>query len=368
MARVVRPDRLQISGDILEQGLFVFEPKSVSLNNEVGVIRQHETGYSVNKDNSREVWFQSDDFAAVLNKGDVLSSDGRGNIRVLLSKSANQNTLLLTDECNNRCTFCSQPPKKSGHYFETAKQALNCYEGSGVIGLTGGEPTLFWDDFLSFIQEVSLSDIFEFHLLSHGRTFEEAARVQSLVECGFVAKTLFGIPVHGPNQSTHDQVTGQKGSFDQTLHGIQNLAFVGAALEIRIILTQQIVPVLLNTIEMLWSHFRWVKPTIALMQLEPVGWGNKNYESLYVDPTQLTVSFDELENFMLRTGCRLALYNFPLCHVPRNLRPIAHQSISDWKNYFADECQSCLIQSKCAGFFKSANGRKRPSIIPIVEL
>ena len=368
MANVVRRDRIKLEGQVLERGIYVFEPSNESTPQGVGVIRRSDDGFSTTDSGGLVVHFDQRAIEEFISKGDVIFSDGKGNLRVALSSWANQNTLLLTDECDNRCSFCSQPPKPSGHYFENAILAIKAYEGSGVIGLTGGEPTLFWDEFLGFAERLAKQDQFSYHLLSHGRNFAEPKKVQALVDNGFAEKTLFGIPVHGPDADSHDRVTGQIDSFSQTVEGIQNLAYVGAALEIRIIVTQQILPHLVETVEMLWSLFRWAKPVIAVMQLEPVGWANKYYESLFVESGRLAVTFSALQELRYRTGCQLAFYNFPLCHIPETLRDATHQSISDWKNQFYDGCGRCVMKKDCSGFFASAKDSRRPSIYPVVDL
>lgn len=365
MVDVIRPDRLKLAEGSLEPGIFVYEPISDNLSDKVGILRHCTAEKLAFRKKGQEGFVSLEVNSNMLSEGDVLASDGRGNLRVLLSKKANQNTLLLTDECNNRCTFCSQPPKSSGHYFKDATLALQSYEGEGVIGLTGGEPTLFWGDFITFVKSTSELKRFHFHLLSHGRNFGDIEKVNALNEYDFAKKTLFGIPFHGPSDVFHDQVTGSIGSFDQTMRGVQNLAFIGAALELRIILTQQITPVLIDTVEMLWSHFRWARPTIAIMQLEPVGWANKHYEFLYVDPHKMQAVWDQLSDLIGRTSCRVALYNFPTCQLPESLRNQAHQSISDWKNYFPDECSMCIEKTNCCGFFSSSTGRAAPLARPI---
>lgn len=368
MVDVRRADRIKVNDLLFQRGIYVFEPSNSITNEGVGVIRRTDNGFVCFDGRGNKAEFADNSFEKVVNEGDVLSSDGRGNFRVILSKFANQNTLLLTDECDNRCSFCSQPPKSSGHYFETAISAVLAYEGSGTIGLTGGEPTLFWDEFVKFSTILARQDRFSYHLLSHGRNFADPSRVAALIDNQFATKTLFGIPVHGPRDYLHDQVTGQIGSFAQTMEGLQNLAYAGANLELRIIVTQQILPYLVETIEMLWSHFRWAKPIIVVMQLEPIGWANRYYDSLFVDAKELSTTFLGLDSFARRSACRLALYNFPLCHLPETLHSVACQSISDWKNQFFEGCVECVLRENCSGFFASAKGSRRPSIFPKFDL
>lgn len=43
--------------------------------------------------------------------GDIGIINNGYMIRVILSRKANHNTVLVTERCNNLCLFCSQPPK-----------------------------------------------------------------------------------------------------------------------------------------------------------------------------------------------------------------------------------------------------------------
>ena len=125
---------------------------------------------------------------------------------------------------------------------------------------------------------------------------------------------------------------------------------MGAASEIRIIVTQQILSHLVEwSKQVLWSRFRWAKTSYCgYVQLELVGWANKYYESLFVESSRLAVTFSALEELRYRTGCQLVFYNFPLCHIPETLRDATHQSISDWKNQFYDGCGQCVMKKDCS--------------------
>ena len=46
--------------------------------------------------------------------------------------------------------------------------------------------------------------------------------------------------------------------------------------------------------------------------------------------------------------------NYPLCLIDSSLRKDAIKSISDWKNYYPDECQDCTKKELCGGYFSSA--------------
>lgn len=76
--------------------------------------------------------------------GDIVWIDTkRGEVRSILSEKSNSNTLLLTEQCENRCLFCSQPPNnlEDTELYIKATLALLNFSSTGYVGLSGGEPT-----------------------------------------------------------------------------------------------------------------------------------------------------------------------------------------------------------------------------------
>ena len=93
---------------------------------------------------------ESRELAAIARPGDIVRLDRRA-ARVVLSEHSRHNTLLVTEECDNLCLFCSQPPRPSGSYFREAQRALANFRGEGTVGLSGGEPTMFWQELLRLL-------------------------------------------------------------------------------------------------------------------------------------------------------------------------------------------------------------------------
>lgn len=61
----------------------------------------------------------------------------------------------------------------------------------------------------------------------------------------------------------------------------------------------------------------------------------------------------------------VAVYNVPLCLIPKEIHEYAQKSISDWKNIYLPQCEQCKLKSECCGLFATS---KRPfeSLSPIV--
>jgi hypothetical protein len=76
---------------------------------------------------------------------------------------------------------------------------------------------------------------------------------------------------------------------------------------------------------------------------------------LYEEPENLGRQISPGMDILHRAGMHVSIYNVPLCLLESNLRPFARQSISDWKNEYANECEACSLKPGCCGFFRSAN-------------
>ena len=90
---------------------------------------------------------------------------------------SNDNTLFCTEQCNNHCLMCCQPPMKVDDidllFSENLLRIQNAPNDLPIIGITGGEPTLLGDKLISLVKRIRErlpnTDI---HILSNGRNFK----------------------------------------------------------------------------------------------------------------------------------------------------------------------------------------------------
>jgi hypothetical protein len=89
-----------------------------------------------------------------LSDGDVIYVSPNGFVRTLYRKNSTSNFLLATDQCNSFCLMCSQPPRQVND-FDRIREHFRLIDlidpETRELGITGGEPTLFKDDFLGLI-------------------------------------------------------------------------------------------------------------------------------------------------------------------------------------------------------------------------
>ena len=357
MAELVRSDTAVLSEGRLSYPIYVLgrEPRgSTALVS--GLINVGDDTFQCSRSGSK---VRCPDILDIADPGDIFYLNRAGtSLRTALSQRAAQNTLLVTEQCDNNCTFCSQPPRDLPDYYDLAMATLSEFDGMGVIGISGGEPTLHWEKFISLLSCESAKHR-PFHVLTHGRIMSREDRIHEMQEQGITDSVLFGIPIHGANAKAHDAVTGAEGSWNETMQGLINLRHINAALEIRVIITEQILDGLDALLALLHSSLGASGYKIALMRLEPTGWAKGHLNLLRPSITREATIIDYVTLNAKVRGQEISLYNYPLCLISETSQRFACKSISDWKNVFPTKCKDCSLRQQCSGLFAS----ERSSIV-----
>ncbi|PTQ76750.1 His-Xaa-Ser system radical SAM maturase HxsC [Nitrosospira multiformis] len=276
-------------------------------------------------------------------------------IHVLYRKEANSNSFLVTERCNSFCIMCSQPPRDidDRYLVDDMLAALPLiHSDTPEIGITGGEPTLWGDDFIRLIQ-ASKTHLprTALHILSNGRNFKSLELAVKVAQVKH-PDLMIGIPLYADYSQLHDFIVQADNAFDDTLRGILNLKRCQVPVEIRVVLHQKNFRRLPKLAEFITRNLLFVDH-VALMGLEIMGFAKSNFNGLWIDPYDYSEELEEATHTLARYGMRVSIYNHPLCVVPESVRQFAVRSISDWKNDFLEECQSCRSMNECGGFFSS---------------
>jgi His-Xaa-Ser system radical SAM maturase HxsC len=302
--------------------------------------------------------------------GDVIGIYPNGLVRTLYRRNSKHNFILMTAQCNSFCLMCSQPPQAvndADRINEHLRLIRLIDPATEQLGITGGEPTLFKDDFLrlveacrTFLPETAL------HILTNGRLFYYRRFAEKLGEIGHQHLTL-GIPLYSDVDSEHDYVVQAKGAFEETVIGLHHLARYNVPVEIRVVLHRQTIPRLRQLAEFIGRNFPFAAH-VALMGLEMFGFVHRNYDELWIDPYVYQKELREAVDILVYSGLQVSIYNHQLCLLDRSLWDYARQSISDWKNVYLEECQNCAARQECGGLFQSAVKKHSAHIAPIGEL
>jgi His-Xaa-Ser system radical SAM maturase HxsC len=295
-----------------------------------------------------------------LHDGDVVALRPGGKIRTLYRIRSPHNLLFTTERCNSFCLMCSQPPRPvddRARLYELLRLIDLIDPETRELGITGGEPTLLKDDFLLLIERCKQRlPATALHVLSNGRLFYYGSLARKLAAVGH-PDLMIGIPLYSDLDIEHDYVVQCAGAFDDTLIGLHNLGRFGVPVEIRVVLHRQTYQRLPGLAEFIYRNLPFAAQ-VVFMGLEITGFAVPNLEELWIDPFEARRELRDAVLFLARRGMSVFIYNHPLCVVPQDLWPFCRRSISDWKNDYLPECESCRVRTSCGGFFSSSLQRR----------
>jgi His-Xaa-Ser system radical SAM maturase HxsC len=305
---------------------------------------------------------------AHIDAGDIIYVRGDGRrVHVLWKNSAQHNALLLTEQCDNYCLMCSQPPKErdDSWLFDRARKVIDLLpDDARALNFTGGEPTLNGDAFIGLLEHCQkVAPGLSVHVLSNGRRFADPSFASRYAAVG-LADIMVGIPLYAPEPGVHDFVVQAVGAFDDTVHGILNLASLGQAIEIRVVIQRHTIPVLAGLATFITRNLPFVAQ-VALMGLEMTGLARPNSAQVWADPADYQGELAEAVRILSAAGVATRIYNHQLCVLDRRLWAYAIRSISDWKNDYLDICQSCSVRDACGGVFTTSGNRLSQHLHPI---
>jgi His-Xaa-Ser system radical SAM maturase HxsC len=284
--------------------------------------------------------------------GDILLVDPeRGAAERILRADSRHNTLLVTERCDQLCVMCSQPPKKTHvDRFQYFREACLLAPKGMLIGVSGGEPTLYKQELFELIEEVleARSDL-AFHVLSNGQHFD-AGDIERLRN-PIYRRVAWGVPLYSAEPDIHDEVVAKTGAFERLEQSFEVLLNAGARIELRTVVMKSTVPGLARLAERIAARLSFIE-SWSIMQLENIGFAKNRWGRLHYDHSaEFSPIAGALDVAQLH-GINGRLFNFPLCTVPHNYRHLAPPSISDWKRKYAPACGSCRVQDQCSGFFE----------------
>lgn len=282
--------------------------------------------------------------------GDVVCIDPSRNLAErLIRVGSTHNTLLITEQCDQLCVMCSQPPKKkhNDRFAEYLEAVALAPEGM-VIGLSGGEPALHKRALFKFLQKAreERPDLF-FHILSNGQHFF-ADDMDEIRACR--NQTLWGIPLYSHQEALHDEIVGKSGAFERLLDAFTFCLTAGMRIELRTVLLRANYAQLPEIARFIADHLGFVSQW-SIMQLENIGFAKNRFDALYVDQLENFAPLAEAVDIATLFGINVALFNMPRCAVPPAYRRYAMNSISDWKQVYPEDCAACAEKADCPGFF-----------------
>jgi His-Xaa-Ser system radical SAM maturase HxsC len=287
--------------------------------------------------------------------GDIISIKDK-KIRSVYRENSSNNFLFATIRCNSNCLMCSQPPLDIDDTIENYtiwNYAIDLIEEAPKhLTITGGEPTLLGKRLVILINKLlnKFPDLL-ITVLSNGRMLALDSVTDMLEDIFKKRNVIFAIPLYSDIYKQHDHIVQAKDAFHQTCLGIHKISSLGFPVEIRIVLHKLSNPRLLALSKFIHMNFPFVYH-ITFMGLEIIGYTKANKSQLIEeDSSEANNNLLNSLTFLSKWKYNVSIYNTPLCHLPEPLWIYAKQSISDWKNSFKPECNSCIKKEECSGFF-----------------
>jgi His-Xaa-Ser system radical SAM maturase HxsC len=284
--------------------------------------------------------------------GDVLLIEpGAGSATRIIRATSPHNSLLVTERCDQLCVMCSQPPKKTHvDRFGIFRDACVLAPQEALIGISGGEPTLYKSELLELVEHVlGVRPDLRFHILSNGQHFD-MSDVERLSQ-PLYGNVSWGIPLYSADPADHDEIVGKAGAFERLEQSLHVLLLAGSTVELRTV-------VMLSTVKGLGALARHIAARLSfisswsIMQLENTGFAKSRWGLLYFDHASDFAPVATALDLAQAHGIQARLFNFPFCTVPANYRHLAPASISDWKRKYAPACEGCRAMNQCSGFFE----------------
>ena len=270
---------------------------------------------------------------------------------------SNDNALFVTEQCNNNCLMCCQPPKKIDdievYYQKNIRLIHSAPKELKLLGITGGEPTLLGDKLVDLLAEVRcyLPNT-TIQLLSNGRGFKDLEFTRRITQV--VGDEFFvGIPLHSDYQKDHDAIAGSKHAYEETMLGLYNLASENVEIELRVVINAINYKRLPQISEFIFKNLPFVS-WVAFMGMERIGHTVKNDSLIWIEPQKYVSHLKEAVEILDGWGIAVSIYNIPLCLLPKECWSFAKRSISDWKIKYSGICKNCSVMNKCCGLFSTS--------------
>jgi len=296
-----------------------------------------------------------------LQKDDVIEfSDGVGYVH--FSVDSNDNCIVVSNECNERCINCPQLDKAKIPGLAEQNHRLIGFlpRATKTVALSGGEPTLDFPEFMRVIKAFykRRSDL-HIDILTNGLVLSDISKTSEMATLLRTDTSTFCITLYGDIPSIHDAHTRTPGSFAKLHTALHNLAYYRYSIELRFLITALNYMRLPSFIEYVYDNFPFVDH-ISLMGMEYSGDASKNADGLHVSIEEYSLYLVEAVRNSVMRDIPIFIYNHPVCLLPKILRKYAVASISDWKSGYYSLCGQCDAKGFCGGFFTTSN----PAFIP----
>jgi cyclic pyranopterin phosphate synthase len=221
--------------------------------------------------------------------------------------------------CNNNCLFCIEDNREARFDALRAQTdedirriLLDGAPGTSEVMFVAGEPTLN-PSLFEYVGWARAAGFRSVGVITNGRRLSYLPYVRGLLEAGV---DLVQVSIHGPDAATHDALTRTRGSFEQTLRGLANLAALrpshpGLRIQTAYCVTRR-------NLGRIVDFLRLIAPfgpdQCVFNTLMPEGRGKAGFDTLMPRYRDVVAAFKEAVRGMQKGEiARIALLDVPAC-------------------------------------------------------
>ncbi|RLI98191.1 MAG: hypothetical protein DRO99_01370, partial [Candidatus Aenigmatarchaeota archaeon] len=211
--------------------------------------------------------------------------------------------------CNNNCLFCvtgNNRPKDFIDFGILRKKLIRDVEDYDEVILSGGEPTIKKDFF--DIMEIAFRMGYKIKVQTNARMMSYPGFSKRLAKYN----ASFSVFLCGHDDKMHDNITGVKGSFRQTLKGIENLKHVAESMEGKIMITKKNYRYLPKICRL---YANMGIEDVRVVFLTPLGSAKRNFDEIFPLYSDITPFLKESMNFLDKEGIDFRTEGIPYCFI-----------------------------------------------------
>ncbi|NQU99826.1 MAG: radical SAM protein [Parcubacteria group bacterium] len=253
-------------------------------------------------------------------------------------------------QCNNRCIFCFEadrefPYKTTEQLKEEIRIIRKNFE---FVNLMGQEPTLRKDviELISYAKKIGFKEI---GITTNGKMFAYSDFTRNILDSGL---TQIGLTMIGNTAQIHDFHTRTKGSFEQSLMGINNIMNYkkpGFSFLLNFMVTKKNFRDLIEIIDFYVSlGFK----EINIGHIMPNNRAIIKSKSMIAQISQVTPYLIECQK-QYGDKVKFLFVEYPACSFPKEYQYLAFPCLEENPQKRRIKiCQSCQYKKNCTGISK----------------
>ena len=259
----------------------------------------------------------------------------------------------LGNICNSNCVMCTaiMPPPRNyvGPSTREIFSQIDNVVGGDSITITGGEPTIR-KDFFEIMRYVNKNKPgSRIDLITNGRILKYPDFVEKLKN---VDNLVVISELHG-DRELHDSITCVKGSFDETIAGVNNVLERESEVEMRIVVSGLNYKQIPKIAEIYAEKFKGIA-RVVILPIDYIGNAYRNFDKVKFTFSQIMPYVEQGIEVLKSNNLKVKLYHIPYCVLKEQYWDLVEGvTVLERRVTFAEVCSECKFEDSCPRVWKT---------------